>query len=183
MQTLKIGDVTITSIIERDGPWRQPEDMFPAYDPDVGRRHLAEMDPVVYDAASNRMVITYQTFVVRTPHHTILVDTCTGEDKGYPAPMDFPKQPWLDGFHAAGLKFEDIDYVFCTHLHIDHCGWNTVLREWTMGADLPEGQIHLPQARIRGVGGSHEARRSAARQCLAVQLRAGRGGGPGAAGG
>ncbi len=72
-------------------------------------------------------MITYQTFVVRTPHHTILVDTCTGEDKGYPAPMDFPKQPWLDGFAALGLRFEDIDYVFCTHLHIDHCGWNTRL--------------------------------------------------------
>src|SRR6478735_1231979 len=110
MRSLKIGDVTITSIIERDGPWRQPEDMFPAYDPVVGKRYLAEMDREVYDAASNRMVITYQTFVVRTPHHTILVDTCTGEDKGYPAPMDFPKQPWLDNFAAAGLRFEDIDY-------------------------------------------------------------------------
>ena len=129
MRTLKIGDVTITSIIERDGPWRQPQDMFPLYDPELGRRYLADMDPEVFDAASNRMVITYQTFVVRTPHHTILVDTCTGEDKGYPAPMDFPKQPWLDGFRAEGLKFEDIDYVFCTHLHIDHCGWNTVLRD------------------------------------------------------
>ena len=48
MRTLKIGDVTITSIIERDGPWRQPEDMFPAYDPDLGRRYLADMDPEVY---------------------------------------------------------------------------------------------------------------------------------------
>ena len=129
MQEIRIGDVTITSIIERDGPWRAPEAMFPDYNPEVGDAHLAELDPVVYDAASNRMVITYQTFVIRTPHHTILVDTCTGEDKGYPAPMDFPKQPWLDGFNAAGLRFEQIDYVFCTHLHIDHCGWNTVLRD------------------------------------------------------
>lgn len=38
MQTLKVGDVTITSIIERDGPWRKPEDMFPAYDPAIGRQ-------------------------------------------------------------------------------------------------------------------------------------------------
>jgi glyoxylase-like metal-dependent hydrolase (beta-lactamase superfamily II) len=74
------------------------------------------------------MYITYQTFVVRTPHHTILVDTCTGEDKGYPPPMDFSKQRYLDEFKAAGLTYERIDYVFCTHLHIDHCGWNTVLR-------------------------------------------------------
>ncbi|MEN0073237.1 MAG: MBL fold metallo-hydrolase [Paracraurococcus sp.] len=127
MRPLRIGDVSITSIVERDGPWRRPADMFPAYDEATGARHLAELDPVVFDAASGRMVITYQTFVVRTPKHTILVDTCTGEDKGYPPPMDFPKAPWLEGFQAEGLRFEDIDYVFCTHLHIDHCGWNTRL--------------------------------------------------------
>jgi hypothetical protein len=61
MRTLKIGDVTITSIIERDGPWRRPEDMFPAYDPELGRKHLAALDPFVFDVASGRMVITYQT--------------------------------------------------------------------------------------------------------------------------
>jgi glyoxylase-like metal-dependent hydrolase (beta-lactamase superfamily II) len=127
MEQIRIGDVSVATIIERDGPWRRPEDMFPAYNRDIGRRHLNELGPLVYDAASNRLVITYQTFVVRTPRHTILVDTCTGEDKGYAAPMDFPKQPWLDGFHALGLRFADIDYVFCTHLHIDHCGWNTRL--------------------------------------------------------
>jgi len=128
MKQIQIGDVTITSIVERDGPWRRPADMFLNYDEEAGRRHLAGLDPEVFDAASGRMVITYQTFVVRTPHHTILVDTCTGEDKGYPAPMDFDKTPWLNGLKAAGLTFDDIDYVFCTHLHIDHCGWNTVLR-------------------------------------------------------
>src|ERR1035438_3946008 len=107
MRQISIGDVTISSIIERDGPWRKPEDMFLSYDATIGRRHFAEMDAFVYDAASNRLVITYQTFVVRTPKHTILVDTCTGEDKGFPPPMDFPKAPWLEGFSELGLKFED----------------------------------------------------------------------------
>src|SRR5918912_895761 len=106
MRPLTIGDVTITSIVERDGPWRRPADMFPAYDPERGARHLAELDPVVFDPVSGRMVITYQTFVVRTPKHTILVDTCTGEDKGYPPPFDFPKARWLEEFRAAGLRFE-----------------------------------------------------------------------------
>ena len=129
MQTLTIGDVTITSIIERDGPWRTPQDMFPDYDPIVGRQHLAELGAALFDPTSGKIVITYQTFVVRTPKHTILIDTCTGEDKGYAAPMNFPKQPWLDNFRAAGLRFGSIDYVFCTHLHIDHTGWNTMLRD------------------------------------------------------
>ncbi len=129
MRSLTVGDVTITSIIERDGPWRKPEEMFPAYKPEFGREHLPTLPPEIIDPVSGRMIITYQTFVVRTPRLTVLIDTCTGEDKGYPAPMDFPKQPWLDNFAAAGLRFEDITHVFCTHLHIDHCGWNTVLRD------------------------------------------------------
>src|SRR3954464_13730550 len=128
MRHLQIGDVTITSIIEREGPWRTPAAMFPAYDPERAVRHLKTLDPEIFDPASGMMVITYQSFVGRWRHHTFLVDTCTGEDKGYPAPVDFPKQRYLGAFRAAGLSFDKIDYVFCTHLHIDHCGWNTVLR-------------------------------------------------------
>src|ERR1700752_2236850 len=128
MQKLTIGDVTITSLIERDGPWRKPEDMFPIYDPVAGKKYLAEMDPVVFDPDSGQMSITSQTSFGPTPKHTVLIDTCTGEDKGHPPPMDFPKKPWLDNFAAAGLAFADITHVFCTHLHIDHTGWNTMLR-------------------------------------------------------
>ena len=65
MKTLKIGDVTITSLIEREGPWRTPEYMFLAYDPEIGRRHLAELDPIVFDPVSGRVVLTFQTFLVR----------------------------------------------------------------------------------------------------------------------
>jgi glyoxylase-like metal-dependent hydrolase (beta-lactamase superfamily II) len=54
--------------------------------------------------------------------------------------MDFPKQPWLDGFKAAGLRFEDIDYVFCTHLHIDHTGWNTMLRNGKWVPTFPKAK-------------------------------------------
>jgi glyoxylase-like metal-dependent hydrolase (beta-lactamase superfamily II) len=128
MRRLQVGDVSITSIIERDGPWRSAESMFPTAPPGAVNALLPKMDPRTYEAATGKMVITYQTFIIRTPRHTILVDTCTGEDKGYPAPMDFPKAPWLDGLKAEGLTVADIDYVFCTHLHIDHCGWNTTLK-------------------------------------------------------
>ena len=129
MNRLQVGDVRITSIIERDGPWRVAETMFPSAPPGAAHALLPAMDPRTYEVGTNKMVITYQSFVVRTPHHVILIDTCTGEDKGDPAPMDYPKQPWLDGLAAEGLTVGDVDYVFCTHLHIDHCGWNTVLRD------------------------------------------------------
>ncbi len=127
MQRITLGDVSIDSIVERSGPWRTPEAMFPAFEPQSGRRHLQQLGPAHYDAGSNRLCIAYRTFVVRAPGRTMLIDTCTGEDKGYGPPLDFPKAPWLEGFRALGLRFEDIDYVFSTHLHIDHCGWNTRL--------------------------------------------------------
>jgi len=88
MQRLQIGDVAITSLIERDGPWRRPEDMFLNYDTAAKAADVARCAPEVLDRASGKMVITYQTFVIRTGRHVVLVDTCTGEDKGYPAPMD-----------------------------------------------------------------------------------------------
>ncbi len=130
MKQLRIGDITIDAVIEREGPWRRPQDFFPAYDEAIFKHHLPSMEPEVFDVASGLMVITYQTFVVRTPHHTILVDTCTGEDKGHPPPFDFPgKERWRNEFLTLGISYDQVDYVFCTHLHIDHTGWNTTLRD------------------------------------------------------
>ena len=96
--------------------------LVPRLQPAVGRSIWPKWTRAI-DPLSGKLVITYQTFIVRTPKHVVLVDTCTGENKGYPPPMDFPKQPWLDGFRANGLTLENVDYVFCTHLHIDHTGW------------------------------------------------------------
>ena len=92
------------------------------------RTRMLELGPVVYDADQDMIIVTYQTFILRTRHYVILVDTCTGENKAPMGPRyDFPKQPWLDGLAAEGLGLGDIDFVFCTHLHFDHCGWNTRL--------------------------------------------------------
>src|SRR3979490_1223203 len=131
MKQLRIGDITIDAVIEREGPWRRPQDFFPAYyDEAVFKRHLPTMEPEVFDSALGNMVLASQAFVVRTPRYTILVDTCTGEDKGHPPPFDFPgKERWRNELFALGVSFEQVDYVFCTHLHIDHTGWNTTLRD------------------------------------------------------
>ena len=130
MRQIRIGEVTIDAVVEREGPWRRPQDFFPSYDEATFQRHLPGMEPEVFDVARGMMNITYQTFVVRSPRHTILVDTCTGEDKGHAAPFDFPgKERWRNELFALGVSYDKIDYVFCTHLHIDHTGWNTTLRD------------------------------------------------------
>ena len=146
MKRLQIGDVAITSLIERDGPWRRPEDMFLNYDTAAKAADVAKLAPEVLDRASGNMVITYQTFVIRTGRHVVLVDTCTGEDKGYPAPMDFDKTPWLKALAAEGLTVADVDYVFCTHLHIDHSGWNTKLVDGRWVPTFPKAKYVFHKA-------------------------------------
>jgi hypothetical protein len=183
MKQLRIGDITIDAVIEREGPWRRPQDFFPAYyDEAVFKRHLPTMEPEVFDSALGMMVITYQTFVVRTPRYTILVDTCTGEDKGHPPPFDFPgKERWRNELFALGIGYDKVDYVFCTHLHIDHTGWNTTVRDgrWV---PIPECEIHLSQRRICGLGSGTREGRQSARHGIPGQLPADRGSRTGASG-
>ena len=59
MHKLQIGDVTIASIIERDGPWRPVENMFPTCDLALARKHLTEMEPFVWDAASGKLLWSF----------------------------------------------------------------------------------------------------------------------------
>jgi glyoxylase-like metal-dependent hydrolase (beta-lactamase superfamily II) len=153
MRQIRIGDITIDAIVEREGPRRRPPDFFPSYNEATFKRHLPLMEPEVFDVATGRMCISYQTFVVRTPHYIILVDTCTGEDKGHPAPFDFPgKGRWRNELLDLGISYDNFDFVFRTHLHIDHTGWNTTLPRRPMGANLPKCKIHFSQARIRRLG-------------------------------
>ena len=108
------------------------------------------MEPEVFDTALGMIVITYQTFVVRTPRYTILVDTCTGEHKGHPPPFDFPgKERWRNELFALGISYDKIDYVFCTHLHIDHTGWNTTLRDGRWVPTFPNAKYIFHKGNMR----------------------------------
>jgi hypothetical protein len=59
MKQVRVGDITIDAVIEREGPWRRPQDFFPAYDEATFKRYLPTMEPEVFDSALGMMVITY----------------------------------------------------------------------------------------------------------------------------
>ncbi len=76
------------------------------------------------------LILCFQSYIVKTPHHTILVDACIGNDKPRPQrPIWSMKTDdiYMRALAAAGFSVGDIDYVMCTHLHVDHVGWNTRL--------------------------------------------------------
>src|SRR4029077_15102774 len=79
--------------------------------------------------------MSIHALLVETSERRIIVDTCLGNDKeGRRIPTWNNLQgPFLADFAAAGFPRASIDTVLCTHLHVDHVGWNTMLVDgkWT----------------------------------------------------
>lgn len=80
--------------------------------------------------------LAFQSFVIDTGTCRIVVDTCVGNDKHRPHHgfWDMLGLPYLESLKAAGYRRETIDVVVCTHLHVDHVGWNTM---WDDGRWVP----------------------------------------------
>src|SRR3978361_2572466 len=76
-----------------------------------------------------RLKMSIHALVVETPARRIVVDTGLGNEKeGRNVPTWNNRQgPFLQTMAAAGYPPESIDTVLCTHLHVDHVGWNTKL--------------------------------------------------------
>lgn len=130
LQGIDLGDITITQIVEQQGPFFGVFDFFPDLAPELLEENRSWLEPVFLDPASQMVNLCIQSYVVKTPHHTILVDSCVGNRKHRPSrPMwhMMESDRYEKNFAAAGLAFDDIDYVMCTHLHTDHVGWNTRL--------------------------------------------------------
>lgn len=92
-------------------------------------RHRADW-PAAYADADGNWEMVFQSWLLAVDGKVVLVDPCTGNGRSFP---DFPlahmlDTPFIERFEATGIRPGDVDYVFCTHLHMDHCGWNTQLR-------------------------------------------------------
>lgn len=127
---IELGDITVRGIVEQQAPFMHVRDFFPDLDAERLDPHRHWMEPDFLDTATQKIVLCVQSYLVKTKHHTILIDACVGNHKHRPM-RPFWDQMASDRYERnlklAGVTFEDIDYVMCTHLHTDHVGWNTRL--------------------------------------------------------
>ncbi len=132
-ETIRVGgDVTIQRIVEQEQPLFDPLEFFPGLTREAleENRGWLERDAAL-DPETGKLRLCVQSYLVRTPRHAILVDTCVGNGKPRPARPFWDMREddaWERGLAATGVRVEDVDYVMCTHLHVDHVGWNTRLR-------------------------------------------------------
>ena len=120
----QVGDVRITRVVELTsasiGRYILPQ----ANAENIGA--LDWIGPFLTD--DGRLLMSFHSLVVESMGQTIVVDTCIGNDKarGYPR-WDRMQSTFLHDFAEAGFATDAVDTVLCTHMHVDHVGWNTRL--------------------------------------------------------
>lgn len=125
MSKWRIGDVSITKVIELEATGGS-RFLLPQATPDV-IKPITWLRPHFADE-NGRLRMSIHTFLVETPDRRIVVDTCLGNDKEnrHIPTWNNLQTRFLSDIAEAGYPRESIDTVLCTHLHVDHVGWNTM---------------------------------------------------------
>ena len=149
--TIKLKDITIHPVVEQQGPFFPAREFFPGLTAEMLAENRAWLEPDLVDPATGKLILCVQSFVIKTPRHNILVDSCVGNHKPRPA-RPFWNMMNSDRFEksltAAGLSFGDIDYVMCTHLHVDHVGWNTRLENGRWVPTFPNAKYVMADCEL-----------------------------------
>ncbi len=149
METIELGDVSVTRVWEYFGPVEMtPDVFFPDTSRQVWRDNASWLQPHFHDAATDGVNSALQTWLVRSEGRTILVDTGVGNHKERPYAQVWSRREtdFLDNLARAGVAPEDVDLVVNTHLHIDHVGWNTRLRDREWVPTFPNATYVMPKA-------------------------------------
>jgi glyoxylase-like metal-dependent hydrolase (beta-lactamase superfamily II) len=141
--TLTAGDFTIHRIIEQETTFLPALDMLPALTPELLAENRSWMQKAGALDANDVTILCFQSYIVKTPHHTILIDSCIGNDKPRPLRPNWNMKTddnYMRALAAAGFSVGDIDFVMCTHLHVDHVGWNTRLENGRWVPTFPKAR-------------------------------------------
>ncbi len=142
MEAIKIGNFTVTEIVENDMRG-DPTSLFPDATHEEVDEVRALLPHGLFDD-EGKSIMTFRSYLIRTGRHNILVDTCWGNDKNRPKSQNahMLRTNYLQDLQDAGAPSGSIDFVFCTHMHVDHVGWNTRLENGKWVPTFPNAK-HL----------------------------------------
>jgi glyoxylase-like metal-dependent hydrolase (beta-lactamase superfamily II) len=144
---MKLGDLDIRRVPDMERWAVTLDGVFPTLTPAGLQAARDRFGPRFVDPDQDLVLLSVHTWVVRTPRTTILIDTCHGNDKDrrfYPETANLDSR-YLERLAAVGVSPEDVDVVMCTHLHPDHIGWNTRLRDGRWVPTFPRARYLMSE--------------------------------------
>jgi glyoxylase-like metal-dependent hydrolase (beta-lactamase superfamily II) len=155
-------DITVHRLVELEGPLPEPPyhplTFFPNLTGDILEENRDWLTGNGLDPVHGHVLMCFQSYVVTTPHHVVLIDSCIGNDKPR---VDRPQwhmksdETYMRKLAAAGLTVDDIDFVLCTHLHADHVGWNTRLENGRWIPTFPRARYLFSKRELEHVSAQH----------------------------
>lgn len=144
-ESFRIGSWTVHRIEEWQGGFAPPDGLFAEYEAEAFEAVADTFEPDLY--RDGLIYAFLQSWLIDTGDRRILVDTGAGNHKTRPGIPVFGnlETDFLERLRAAGCAPEDIDTVFCTHLHIDHVGWNTRLVDGAWQPTFPAARYCFPR--------------------------------------
>ncbi|MDO7842234.1 MBL fold metallo-hydrolase [Sphingomonas immobilis] len=127
MSAIRVGAALVHAILEQDSMAYPLEYFFEGWDAALIAGHRALLVPDHIDPEARAALFSHHAWLVEIGPYKVLIDPCVGNGRDRAAIPGYHQldTPWLDRLSATGVTPDDIDFVLCTHLHADHCGWNT----------------------------------------------------------
>jgi glyoxylase-like metal-dependent hydrolase (beta-lactamase superfamily II) len=141
LRSWSIGDVAVTQIIELKSTivYDEQAPFIAGATPEAVR--AVEWLAPHYATPDGRLIMSVHALLVATPTLRIVVDTCIGNDKPRRMTRNAGlRTDFLQRMAAAGWSREEVDIVVCTHLHIDHIGWNTMWQDGRWAPTFPRAR-------------------------------------------
>ncbi|HEY8003284.1 MAG TPA: MBL fold metallo-hydrolase [Phenylobacterium sp.] len=161
MLSWRIGDVTVTRVLELEATGGT-RFVLPQATPEVVKE-IGWLAPHFADE-TGRLRMSVHALAVQTPTRRIIVDTCIGNDKDRDiSTWSGLQTSFLADLAAAGFPRESVDTVLCTHLHVDHVGWNTMLVDGAWRPTFPNARYLLGRAEFDYWRGEDEGREDLSR--------------------
>jgi glyoxylase-like metal-dependent hydrolase (beta-lactamase superfamily II) len=160
MRDLTLGRLSVSRVYEGDAVIPLAVALPSITDQDLARLKSWYWDADLADTPDRSgMRISVHSYVLRVDGRNMLVDTCCGNDKQRSlAAVSHLQSPYLENLERSGLRPEDIHLVMCTHLHFDHVGWNTRLRDGRWVPTFPNARYLFGRRDLEFFGAQrHEA--------------------------
>lgn len=147
MKTQKIGQLQVDLLLESESAFSPLDCVVPGITPEQIEAHAHWLKPA-FVTADNRVNMSFHSYILKTPKHIILVDACVGNDKERLLRPTWHRQKftYIDNMARLGVKPQDIDFVCCTHMHADHVGWNTRLKNGHWVPTFPKARYVFANA-------------------------------------
>lgn len=142
---LRVGDFEVRRIEELE--LELGSALLPDWRQEMASQNHAWLTPDFYVPESDRFKVSIHSWLVQRGEHRILIDTCAGNHKVRPTfkLVNELSTPWVDRLADAGVLPEDVDFVICTHFHVDHVGWNTHLVSGRWVPTFPNAKYVFPR--------------------------------------